>query len=140
LEERRGAIVDTCVPASRKLGALRTLNTKLYITPIVLLEYLNWALESRNLWLAKGDAKRARGYERLVKLLPSTLLELGIEVLEQKFTITELREAASLVLQRGIDPGDALNAITARKKELGIITLDKDWQRLPDYPATIIIL
>jgi len=91
LEERRGAIVDTCVPASRRLGALRTLNTKLYITPIVLLEYLNWALESRNLWLAKGDAKRARGYERLVELLPSILLELGIEVLEQKFTITELR-------------------------------------------------
>ncbi|MCC6003970.1 MAG: type II toxin-antitoxin system VapC family toxin [Thermofilum sp.] len=140
MEERRGAIVDTCVPASRKLGALRTLNTKLYITPIVLLEYLNWALESRNLWLAEGDAKRTRGYERLVELLPSTLLELGIEVLEQKLTVPELREAASLVLQRGIDPGDALNAITARKGELGIITLDKDWQRLPDYVATIITL
>ena len=76
----------------------------------------------------------------MVELLPSTLLELGIEFLEQKFTITELREAAGLAPQRGVDPGDALNAITARKAELGIITLDKDWQRLPDYATTIILL
>jgi len=140
LEERRGAIVDTCVLVSRKLEALRTLNTKLYVTPIVLLEYLNWALESRNNWLAKGDDKRARAYERLVELLPSLLLELGIEVLEQKFTVTELREATGLVIQRGVDPGDALNAITAKKRKLGIITLDRDWERLPDYATPIITL
>jgi len=140
LEERRGAIIDTCVLASRKLGAMRTLNTKLYVTPIVLLEYLNWALESRNIWRAKGDDKRARGYERLVELLPSLLLELGIEVLEQKFTVTELREATGLVIQREVDPGDALNAITAKKRKLGIITLDRDWERLPDYATPIITL
>jgi len=140
LEERRGAIIDTCVLASRKLGAMRTLNTKLYVTPIVLLEYLNWALESRNIWRAKGDDKRARGYERLIELLPSLLLELGIEVLEQKFTVTELREATGLVIQRGVDPGDALNAITAKKRKLGIITLDRDWERLPDYATPIITL
>ena len=51
--------------------------------PIVLLEYFNWALESRNIWRAKGDDKRARGYERLVEQLPSLLLELGIELLEE---------------------------------------------------------
>jgi len=76
----------------------------------------------------------------LVELLPSLLLELGIEVLEQKFTVTELREVAGLVIQRGVEPGDALNAITAKKRKLGIITLDRDWERLPDYATPIIIL
>jgi len=76
----------------------------------------------------------------LIELLPSALLELGIEITEQRLTITELREAASLVLQRGVDPGDALNAVTARKVGLGIVTLDRDWQRLSDYAATVIIL
>lgn len=140
MEERREAIVDTCVLVSKKLEALRTLNAKLYITPVVLLEYLNWAMESRNIWLVKGDAKRAKGYERLIELLPSALLELGVEVLEQKFTISELREAVGLVLQRDVDPGDALNAITARKRGMSIVTLDKDWQRLSDYTVTIITL
>jgi predicted nucleic acid-binding protein len=140
LEERREAIVDTCVLVSKKLEALRTLNAKLYNTPVVLLEYLNWAMESRNIWLAKGDVKRAKGYERLIELLPSALLELGVEVLEQKFTISELREAVGLVLQRDVDPGDALNAITARKRGMSIVTLDKDWQRLSDYTVTIITL
>ncbi|RSN74548.1 type II toxin-antitoxin system VapC family toxin [Candidatus Methanodesulfokora washburnensis] len=140
MEERREAIVDTCVLVSKKLEALRTLNAKLYITPVVLLEYLNWAMESRNIWLVKGDAKRAKGYERLIELLPSALLELGVEVLEQKLTISELREAVGLVLQRDVDPGDALNAITARKRGMSIVTLDKDWQRLSDYTVTIITL
>jgi len=59
---------------------------------------------------------------------------------EQKFTISELREAVGLVLQRDVDPGDALNAITARKRGMSIVTLDKDWQRLSDYTVTIITL
>jgi hypothetical protein len=99
-------------PGLQETGGPENPQHKAVHHPSCLLEYLSWALESRNLWLAKGDAKRARGYERLVEL------------------------RARLVLQRGIDPGDALNAITARKGELGVITLDKDWQRLPDYVAT----
>jgi len=140
VEERRGVVVDTCVLVSRKLEALRTLNAKLYVTPVILLEYFNWALESRNRALAKGDAKRAKGYERLIELLPLTLLELGIEIAEQRLTIAMLREAASLVLQRGVDPGDALNAVTARKLGLGVTTLDRDWQRLTDCAAGVIFL
>jgi predicted nucleic acid-binding protein len=140
VEERRGVIVDTCVLASRKLEALRTFQAKLCVTPAILLEYLNWALEARTRWLAKGDARRARSYERLIELLPLTLSELGIGIVEQRLTIAELGEAASLVLHRGVDPGDALNAITARKAGLGIATLDRDWQRLSDYAAGVIIL
>jgi predicted nucleic acid-binding protein len=140
VEERGGAIVDTCVLASKKLGALKALNVKPYVTPVVLLEYFNWALESRNLRLARGDVERAKGYERLIELLPLVLAELGMEVLEQRFTIAELREVANLVLQRSVDPGDALNAITAKKKKMGIVTLDEDWQRLSDYVTAVITL
>ena len=140
MEERGGVIVDTCVLVSRKLEALRALNARLYVTPVVLLEYLGWALESRNFWLAKGDARRARGYERLIEYLPSVLLELGVEVLEQGFALSELREAVGLVLQRGVDPGDALNAVTARRAGLGVVTLDSDWQRLSDYAAAVVVL
>ena len=107
---------------------------------MVILEYLNWALESRDAWLGRGDAKRARGYERLIELLPSVLAELGIGVLEQRFTLQELREAAGLVLRRSVDPGDALNAVTAKSAGLGVVTLDRDWERLSDYAAPLIIL
>lgn len=124
----------------QKLGALRALNVKLYVTPIVLHEYFNWALESRNLRLARGDVERAKGYERLIELLPSVLAELGMEILEQKFTIAELREVANLILQRSVDPGDALNAITAKKEDMSIVTLDEDWQRLSDYVTAVITL
>ena len=140
MEERRGVVVDACVLVSKKLEALRTFNAKLYVTPVTLLEYFNWALESRNRALAKGDAKRAKGYERLIELLPSALLELWIEVAEQGLSIEELKEAAGLVLQRGVDPGDALNAVTARRMRLGVVTLDRDWQRLSDYAAGVILL
>jgi len=140
LEGRRGVIVDTCVLVSKKLEALRAFNARLYVIPVTLLEYFNWALESRNRALAKGDAKRAKGYERLIELLPLTLLELGIEVAEQRLTNAELREVAGLILQRGVDPGDALNAVTARRMGLGVVTLDRDWQRLTDYAAGVILL
>ena len=140
MEGRRGVIVDTCVLVSKKLEALRAFNARLYVIPVTLLEYFNWALESRNRALAKGDAKRAKGYERLIELLPLTLLELGIEVAEQRLTNAELREVAGLILQRGVDPGDALNAVTARRMGLGVVTLDRDWQRLTDYAAGVILL
>jgi predicted nucleic acid-binding protein len=68
------------------------------------------------------------------------LAELGMEILEQKFTIAELREVANLILQRSVDPGDALNAITAKKENMSIVTLDEDWQRLSDYVTAVITL
>jgi len=39
-----------------------------------------------------------------------------------------------------VDPGDALNAITAKKESMSIVTLDEDWQRLSDYVTAVITL
>lgn len=138
--EARGVLVDTNVLVSKKLVTLYTIEENLYVTPIVVLEYLNWALESRNTWLSRGDVERARGYERLMELLPSLLEELGIEVVDQKFSLEELGGAVGLILGRGVDPGDALNAITTRKMGLKVVTGDRDWLRLRDYVEDVILV
>ena len=140
MEEAGGTLVDTNILVSKKLKALLTLGGQLYVTPVVLLEYITWALESRNRRLAEGDYERARGYERLIKLLPSLLQELSIEVIEQGLEVEDLKEAVNLILHRSVDPGDALNAITARKKGLKVITQDRDWQRLKDCAKEVILL
>jgi len=140
MEEAGGTLVDTNILVSRKLRALLTLEEQLYVTPVVLLEYINWALESRNRRLAEGDYERAKGYERLIELLPSLLRELGIKVIEQGLEVEDFKEAVNLILHRDVDPGDALNAITAKKKRLKVATRDRDWQRLKDHAKEVILL
>lgn len=136
----KGVLVDTNVLVSKKLVILHTIEENLYVTPVVVLEYLNWALESRNIWLSRGDVERARGYERLMELFPSLLEELGVEVLDQEYSLEELSNAIDLVLRRGVDPGDALNAITTRKMGLKVVTGDRDWLRLKDYVKDVILV
>lgn len=136
----KGVLVDTNVLASKKLVILHTIEGNLYVTPVVVLEYLNWALESRNIWLSRGDVERARGYERLMELFPSLLEELGVEVLDQEYSLEELSNAIDLVLRRGVDPGDALNAITTRKMGLKVVTGDRGWLRLRDYVEDVILV
>jgi len=136
----KGVLVDTNVLVSKKLVILHTIEENLYVTPVVVLEYLNWALESRNIWLSRGDVERARGYERLMELFPSLLEELGVEVLDQEYSLEELSNAIDLVLRRGVDPGDALNAITTRKMGLKVVTGDRDWLRLRDYVEDVILV
>jgi len=136
-----GYIVDTNVLVSKRLRFLEKLaaeGRRLYVTPVVLLEYMNWAVEQRNRMMARGEAGRAKGYERLLQLLPRLLQALGIEILDQSLTLADLEEATRLVLERQVDPGDALNAVTARKKRLGVITGDHDWRRLRDYAAEVL--
>ncbi len=79
----RGFLVATNVLVSKKLCALRGLPGPLYVTPVVVLEYMNWAIASRNRMLAKRMHERAKGYERLIGLLPSLLEALGVELIDQ---------------------------------------------------------
>ena len=136
----RGFLVDTNVLVSKKLCALRGLPGPLYVTPVVVLEYMNWAIASRNRMLAKRMHERAKGYERLIGLLPSLLEALGVELIDQGLDAEALREAARLITERSVDPGDALNAVTAKRHGLGVVTGDRDWERLRDYAAQIIWL
>ena len=142
MEACEGVLVDTNVLISKKLRVLMQLqaSNKLYITPVVLLEYMNWAIASRNRALARGEKERAEGYQRLLALFPQLLLGLGIEVIDQDITIEDLVEAVELIVARNVDPGDALNAVTARRKGLCVVTQDRDWLRLRDYTADLILL
>ena len=140
MEEARGILIDTNILASKKLKILLSINEPLYITPTILLEYLDWAIESRNIWLGKGNEKRAKGYEKLIKLFPKLIEELGINMIDQNVDKDDLKEITILIIQRNIDPGDATNAITTKKQKLKTITQDKDWQRLQDYTKEIIFI
>ncbi len=66
-----------------KQCVLRDLPGPLYVTPVVVLEYMNWAIASRSRMLAKRMHERAKGYERLIGLLPSLLEALGVEPIDQ---------------------------------------------------------
>ena len=140
MEESKGVLVDTNILVSKKLKSLLTLQDRLYVTPVVVVEYLNWAIESRNKMLSEGSVKRAKGYERLIRLFPSLLRELGVGIIEQSLDARDLGEAIDLVLDRGVGPGDALNAVTIRKEKLKVVTRDKDWEKLRDYAVEVIFM
>ena len=129
----KGYIVDTNVLVSRKLRILEEINADLYVTVTVVLEYLNWVVHQRNKMLQQGMTSRAKGYERLLHLFPRLLESLDIGVICDSLDAEALQEAATLVTERGVDPGDALIAVTARRLRLGVISQDNDWERLRDY-------
>ncbi len=139
MEKAKGILIDTNVLMSKKIKVLLSLDKPLYITPIVLLEYLKWVIESRNRALSQGNVERAKGYEKLIKLFPELIKQLNINFIEQGISADDINEVISLILERGVDPGDAINAITTKRSKLMIITGDKDWLRLKDYVADVLL-
>jgi len=138
-EGPEGYIVDTNVLVSRRLRVLEEIEKPLYVTETVVLEYMNWVERQRRLMLQRGERERARGYERLLTLFPRLLESLGIALLHARLEAGDVEEAARLVLERSVDPGDALLAVTARKLRLGVVSGDRDWERLRDYIADLLI-
>jgi len=125
-------VVDTSVLISRRLdAALRC--AKRYVTSVVLLEYMTWAR-----WLAEDAAEpRRRGYIRLLQLLPSLLRQLDIRVVDG-VTVEDVDNAVKWVLERGVNPGDALISAVARRLDAVVITRDRDWERLPEVKSVIL--
>jgi len=131
--DRKGYIVDTNILVSKKIRELLRLGADLYVTPTIILEYLNWAIAQRNKMLKRGLVERAKGYERLIEMFPELLESLGIMIVSPKLDIEEVSEATRLIRERSINPGDALIALAAKQLGLGVISNDKDWERLQDY-------
>ncbi len=140
MEKAKRVLVDTNILVSKKIVQLKLLERELYVTPVVVLEYLNWALESYNEMMSRREYGRAKGYMRLIELFPHLLDELGISVIGQEFSLEDLARAIRLVVERNVDPGDALNAVTASKLGLGVVTGDRDWLRLEDYVEEVILI
>ena len=138
--DRKGYIVDTNILVSKKIRELLRLDADLYVTPTIILEYLNWAIAQRNKMLKRGLVERAKGYEKLIEMFPELLESLGITIVSPKLDIEEVSEATRLIRERSINPGDALIALAAKQLGLGVISNDKDWKRLQDYVADWITL
>ncbi len=140
MEKAKRVLVDTNILVSKKIVELKLLERELYVTPVIILEYLNWALESYNEMMSRREYERAKGYMRLIELFPHLLDELGISVIGQELSLEDLARAIRLVVERNVDPGDALNAVTASKLGLGVVTGDRDWLRLEDYVEEVILI
>lgn len=138
--DRKSYIIDTNILVSKKIRELLRLDADLYVTPTIILEYLNWAIAQRNKMLKRGLVERAKGYEKLIEMFPELLESLGITIVSPKLDIEEVSEATRLIRERSINPGDALIALAAKQLGLGVISNDKDWKRLQDYVADWITL
>jgi predicted nucleic acid-binding protein len=125
-------VVDTSVLISKRLDAVFQC-AKRYVTSVVLLEYMTWARRSAE--VAAGP--RRRGYIRLLQLLPSLLRQLDIRVVDG-VTVEDVDFAVKWVLERGVDPGDALISAVARRLDAVVITRDRDWERLSEVKSVIL--
>ena len=125
-------VVDTSVLISKRLDAVLQC-AKRYVTSVVLLEYMTWARRSAE----EAAGPRRRGYIRLLQLLPSLLRQLDIRVLDG-VTVGDVDFAVKWVLERGVDPGDALISAAARRLDAVVITRDRDWERLPEVKSVIL--
>jgi predicted nucleic acid-binding protein len=103
------------------------------VTSVVLLEYMTWARRSAE----EAAGPRRRGYIRLLQLLPSLLRQLDIRVVDG-VTVGDVDFAVKWVLERGVDPGDALISAAARRLDAVVITRDRDWERLPEVKSVIL--
>jgi len=125
-------VVDTSVLISKRLDAVLQC-AKRYVTSVVLLEYMTWARGSAE----EAAEQRRRGYIRLLQLLPSLLRQLDIRVVDG-VTVEDVDIAVKWVLERGVNPGDALISAVARRLDAVVITRDRNWERLPEVKSVIL--
>ena len=126
-------VVDASVLISKRLDAVLQC-AKRYVTSVVLLEYMTWARRSAEEAAAEP---RRRDYIRLLQLLPSLLRQLDIRVVDG-VAVEDVDIAVKWVLERGVDPGDALISAVARRLDAVVITRDRDWERLPEVKSVIL--
>jgi predicted nucleic acid-binding protein len=112
-------VVDTSVLISKRLDAVLRCAER-YVTSVVLLEYMTWARRSAE----EVAEPRRRGYLRLLQLLPSLLRLLDIRVVDG-VTVEDVDIAVKWVLERGVNPGDALVSAVARRLDAVVITRDR---------------
>jgi predicted nucleic acid-binding protein len=125
-------VIDTSVLISKRLGAALQCAER-YVTSVVLLEYMTWVRKS-----AEGvTGPRRLGYIKLLQLLPSLLRQLEIRVADG-VAAEEVERAVRWVLERGVNPGDALISAVAQRLDAVVVTRDRDWERLPEVKSVIL--
>ena len=125
-------VIDTSVLISKRLDAALQCAER-YVTSVVLLEYMTWARRSAE----EAAEPRRRGYIKLLQLLPSLLRQLDIRVVDGA-AAEDVDDAVRWILERGVNPGDALISAAARRLGAVVITRDRDWERLPEVESVIL--
>ncbi|MGC8583477.1 MAG: type II toxin-antitoxin system VapC family toxin [Thermoproteus sp.] len=118
-------VVDTSILISKKLDAVLQCRER-YVTAVAVLEYLTWARRSAE----AAEGPRRRGYLKLIELLPDLLTSLGLQLVD-KIDIDDVRLAARWIVERQVNPGDALISATALRLNATVLTRDRDWERIP---------
>jgi predicted nucleic acid-binding protein len=71
--------------------------------------------------------------------LPSLLRQLDIRVVDG-VAVEDVDNAVKWILERGVNPGDALISAVPRRLGAVVITRDRDWERLPEVKSVIFAL
>jgi len=129
LETAQEILLDTSVLFSREFANLLT--RKLVINDTVILEYLQVIIGLRDEANVAGDQTKARGREAQLRFFPQLVRENSI-ILAGDFSIEQVEQAANLILDRQVDPGDALIALWSNQHGASIATRDNDYDRLAD--------
>ena len=69
--------------------------------------------------------------------MPSLLRQLEIRVVDG-VVAEDVDNAVRWILERGVNPGDALISAAARRLGAVVITRDRDWERLPEVRSVIL--
>ncbi|AET32182.1 PIN domain-containing protein [Pyrobaculum ferrireducens] len=125
-------VVDTSVLVSKRLDSVLQCRER-YVTSVAVLEYLVWAKRSAD----SSSGARREGYLRLIKLLPLLMEEVGLRLVDD-LSIQDVAAATRWVLERGVNPGDALISAAALRLDAVMLTRDRDWERLPEVKSVII--
>ncbi|MGB9704268.1 MAG: type II toxin-antitoxin system VapC family toxin [Pyrobaculum sp.] len=125
-------VVDTSVLVSKRLDSVLQCRER-YVTSVAVLEYLVWAKKSAD----SAAGARREGYLKLIKMLPLLMEEVGLRLVDD-LSIQDVAAATRWVLERGVNPGDALISAAALKLNAVVVTRDKDWERLPEVKSVII--
>jgi len=118
-------VVDTSVLISKRLDAALQCAER-YVASAVLLEYVGQEV-------GRGGAATSGSYS----CCPAYLRQLDIRVVDG-VAAEDVDDAVRWILERGVNPGDALISAAARRLGAVVITRDRDWERLPEVKSVIL--
>lgn len=134
MEATQETILDTSVLFSKEFQSL--LGRRLLINDSVILEYLQVMVALRDEALQGSEPDKARGREDQLRYFAQLVRENGIE-LRGSFTIEQLEMVTQLILDRGIDPGDAVICVWSGARKIQVATKDNDFDRLTDICSVL---
>lgn len=80
----------------------------------------------------KGEKARAQGYINSLKAILTDIVDKVIDV-----SVIDVLDAIKIMVERDVNPGDAVNAVVAMRTGRKVVSEDKDWERVKDLVEVI---